>query len=408
MMDKRLACFLTFALALGGARRAAADDAGEEVALALASALRRVEARSTSAESAGRELAGLGADIVPVVLRVLDGGVLPGEPEGLEPEREAILLSALTRLDRTTVVERLTERFDAGALGAETALRVLGAVGHARDLDLLCRVADDASAHATEAAVARILVRDDGAWALVQRKIRDGSPEITACLLGAVSSLSSPRGLQLFDELLGLLPALDHALVSHIGTLGAKVPWAADERLRAKVREQLRATDTQLVRGAAMTLGALEDSGAMETLLELLESDSTPVRGAAHWALKRITRLELPNDSRRWRSWYTTECHWFEASGSRLLDRLHRLDGPWAFRALEELSAHRFKRDLVSFRIEALLVHADPIRRKQACVALGRLASRTSIPALQAAVTDRDASSADEDLSSGRAEHKTQ
>jgi HEAT repeat protein len=388
MMKKELTWFLTLTLVVGG--RSGAARPGDDVALALADALRRAEARAGSVDAAGRELAGLGVGIVPIVLRALDAGRLPGATEELDPTRVDFLLGALAHLEHGTVVGQLETQLDAGELRAVTALKVLGAVGSAQDLELLIGLADDGGASELEAAAARILERDDGAWPLVQRKVIESSPVVASSLLCAVSSLSSPRGLLLLDDLLGLLPPQDVAILSHIGKLGGKIPWEAGELSRVKVREYLRSLDMQLVRSAAMALGELEDSAATLDLVELLDSDSASVRSAAHWALQQVTGLQLPADTRRWSSWYATESCWFEKYGARLLDRLDRADPQQALHALDELSAHRYKRDVIAYRIAPLLGHQDAGLRQNACRALGRLESRVSVPALRAALNDRE------------------
>ena len=188
-----------------------------------------------------------------------------------------------------------------------------------------------------------------------------------------------------------MVPGLDLVLLAQIERMGREIPWEVRQVVRDRVREYLYGADMQVVRAAALAAGSLEDSAAVGALIELLGHDSTPLRQAAHHALKQATGLGFTPNRERWTSWYATETAWFERKAPRVVRKLSDHDPLVVIATLRELASHRFQRPETVELVQASLGHSDPRVRRAACTALWQLGSRRAVPGLVACTDDRDA-----------------
>ncbi len=131
---------------------------------------------------------------------------------------------------------------------------------------------------------------------------RDSETRFYATLLA--SEMAHPElvpalGRRLFDEDAGVRTLATDVLRLHAGFPKAMRTLLEGVRAMAKVP---RADEGRRVR-AADALGALHDARSLQTLVELLGSDSRPLRTAARWALVTLTRQDFGRSQNQWKGW---------------------------------------------------------------------------------------------------------
>ena len=171
----------------------------------------------------------------------------------------------------------------------------------------------------------------------------------------------------------------------------APSPRAVDsEALAELLRVHLDSESASRRGAAALALGSLQDAGAAEALIELLDDPSAGIRENAHWALTRITGLRFPLSPLPWRSWYRSETEWFQGEYVRHARGLGSSDPAVVTRAIRELGQRRLHRDTLALELAEVLYHPSPPIRLAACLALRELGSRAALPELVEALEDGD------------------
>ena len=194
----------------------------------------------------------------------------------------------------------------------------------------------------------------------------------------------------MFGGLLGARSDTDSIVLAHVGRAARGLPRPIDPVVRDAVRAYLWKGDNQRVRAAAQALGELEDFESIENLIDLLVSEESSIRGAAHWALERITGLSLTADAERWRNWYEDQEKWYRTRLPELVKALADPDTGAVFRALQELAGRRYERHALSRHVETVLEHDSAQLRALACMTLGRLGSGNSTLSLVERLEDPD------------------
>ena len=149
-----------------------------------------------------------------------------------------------------------------------------------------------------------------------------------------------------------------------------------------QVRALLDAPQAALRREAALCAGRLEDAESAPRLVEMLEAGERAERDAALWALRRISALGLPDDTRPWRVWLAEESAWWVERWPDCLATLVDPDRARALAALDEIARHRLHRDDLA-RAVAEMGGIDDALAERRCVVLGALASRAGLSFLR-------------------------
>jgi hypothetical protein len=241
-------------------------------------------------------------------------------------------------------------------------------------------------------AVAGILRRSPAGYDELSPLLLDAEDEAFVAMVDGVARAGSPRGLESLAALLGFQSERDRRLLVALDTRAERLPGPCDERVACAAREYLWAAEPWTLRVAAMALGRLVDSGAVERLIELVADEERPVREGAHWALCRITGLDFPLSSARWRAWYRGEAAWFAERAAEAYVDLGFSSEARVVGVLNELSRRRLHRFDVAAEVERVLQHDSPVVRRLACLSLRQLGVVADPSALVACLDDEEPS----------------
>ncbi|MFT5289473.1 MAG: HEAT repeat protein [Planctomycetota bacterium] len=338
-------------------------------------------------------LLGLGPGLLQHYVKVLGSRQLP-DTTPLDEGRRRALLEAITLLDRASVisfVEQLATRPGNSLDDRRGALELLAQVGRQRELALALKLCADENSEVIDAnlrqslceSVQGLLQNDAGTHIEIRSIATSLDPTAASPLVRAVAEDQSADAWVTLERLLGASPELDRVTLTSIGQLARKAPGTSPALLTEQVAGYLSDSDLVLVRRAIATLGALDAQGQYLPLIALLDNEQEDVQEVAHLALVKLTDLELPSDSRRWRNWLKTEEDWWRLEASVLLKQVRcgQLGGTQA--ALRSLSSHRLRRDEIARAILPLLELESPELRSAACDALGILGAKIAVPAIE-------------------------
>lgn len=220
-----------------------------------------------------------------------------------------------------------------------------------------------------ERALIATLRRSDDSKSYVElsRKLPELADEEKARLIACVADADTERGVALLGSLIGRYPGVDLAVLSGLARMTAE---AEDAQHAVMLRSLISSDDPNLRREAVSVLGRLHDEASAEDIVALLEGDQAGVAGNAHWALRRLSRLNLPPDPQRWRMWLTEERVWWETQSEELLEALAGGDRADILRALHHLSLHPLYRGRFEQDIRDLMASEDEEIRQAASRAL--------------------------------------
>jgi len=362
-----------------------ADRAGEP-------ALLRAELRARGPAAAVRILAAMDEHEVPGV------ALLRGARSALHGLGYDVLHASALALDRDLVIAALSERVrqESHPGAPRTALRLLAEIGRARDLGLAVRAATSrgaaADSHvpvALERATRLLLERDRAALAEVESRLLQGPAEVAGPLVRATDALDPADALDWCARLVNRRSELGALLLAQMARIGEAHPDAVADSVRDAARPFLGAADPALVKQAALTAGKLEDHDALEPLIALLDHEDPGVRASAHWALKQVTGMRFPEESRRWTAWYRAEARWFEDEAPELFAELDAPD-PRILHALNELARRRYQRPTLAGEVERVLDHDNARIRKMGCSVLRGIGGSAELPALVRRLDDEN------------------
>lgn len=295
------------------------------------------------------------------------------------------LAAALPAAD---VLQAAREDLAAGAPPARLRARLViaGEIARARDVRLLGALASAAGGRAAaqdyEIALASTLRRDEKACRELDAAWKELAPGLRVAALDALAECSRPAAMPVLAARLDDQPDLRPAVLARIGALAQRIEQPPDPRTAAEVRALLDDARTHVRREAALCAGRLEDAEAAERLIELLEARERAEREAAHWALRRISRLGFSDDPRPWRLWLADEVRWRQERWPQCRTALADPRGADAWAALDEAARRRLHRDeLARAVVEMGGVEGElALRRVQV---LGALASRAGLDFLR-------------------------
>lgn len=382
----RAACALAMVLVLG------APPEAQRTPPALESVL----AEPRTAAELRRRLNGLDAAELPRLFQLAAEGRLPGrDGDALPPlhdEQRQIVREALAARPRRELVpllEDLASRPQSLSARLE-AQRLLGGIGSGDHMKLLTRLTvpvQERGAVAPElragfsAALEAILARDAAALAHLPALFSESPPGLASPIVEALASVDSQAATRTLASLLGRSPGIDPLLLARLADRGP-LRTGDDESVFDAVRRYLRQRDPALAAGAACASGRLEDDGAVEGLVVLIEGPDQRVRASAFEALERISGLSLGDDPARWTSWYNAEMRWWEEEADALLVRIERGHGLEFVRAAREVLEHRLFRDRIAESFIIALAHRSEEDVVLACAALQQLRSHRAVPGL--------------------------
>jgi hypothetical protein len=182
----------------------------------------------------------------------------------------------------------------------------------------------------------------------------------------------------------GLVPRLAH---SHDPEIAAEfVAW---------MRKRIDPVRVEWTRAIFLALGALDEGESMPELIAALDFEGLCLRESALRALRSISGLAMPADSKRWEAWYSDEIEWFLQSRPDLAAALASATPSSILPALRAYSEHTLHRSILARDVVILLEHPNADIRILACETLGRFRSRAGLNDLLDALLDPDAAVAD-------------
>jgi len=397
-----LTSLTSWTLAALAAVSAGPADAREDVSVRIDAVVAQALAEAEGVELGEFEwsLVELGHPAIAPLFELLVAGEVGSAPDevALGVRGEDLVLSALERLPHAGLLQVL------GGLGTapgpeqlRAAHLALAVTGAAEDLPLLVLLSTPAEVEGSVPpglrssftdATAQILARHrDEGW-LVAKHYEAMPAGLRSSFLLAVERAGMNGSLELLADLLGVHSELDVLILGQLAR--AASPWVDSDRAVEIVRERLGSGDEREQIAAVMVLGAFEDSGSIDALINLMDGASPALVQHLDEALVRTTGREFRADPELWRAWRQEIGEWWRTDAQVLLGDLHRSDRARAAAAINELARHHgFRREFE----EELLLSLDPGRPELCalgCAVLGRMGSPRAVPHLESLSGARD------------------
>ena len=289
---------------------------------------RLVEALRTSRKPDGPDheevvatIRNLGSSAVGPMLEILVQRRIPGLREGDEvqilsqPQRDMLLAGFALWSPGTTIAsiearlavasgpnERLAGIYVHAAVGQGTHLeRVLELALASDQVTLPPERLPKEFEKAVRLAFARILGREAGAF----RSLRTILERAPACfhrpIVFALGDTRDACAIEPLALVLAFHDDLAPLIIGQVRLLGRSSDEAVNRALSSEVRGYLDSERVELACAAARSLGELGDDECVPRLVEMLESPIPPVVDSAHWALRRLSGLQLPPLPGPWR-----------------------------------------------------------------------------------------------------------
>jgi HEAT repeat protein len=325
-----------------------------------------------------------------------------GEQVALSPEEETALLAQIVALPRALWQPRIESLVQSPPHSSDrrVAVRLLGAGGRAEDLVQLVQLAqaeeegdllERSFAEVFEPAVTALVQRDPRAGGELRRSALKTTIGVRRSLAHGLGDVGDQRALEELAALLSFDEALDPTLLAQIARVARGVPQPYDASVLAQVRNSLTVEEPQVLSAAAGALGALEDLHSVDALIELLEHETTCVRGSAHRALKQICGVNFPAERARWEPWLAEERAWYAERSAPVIADLASANRMTLVAALNEVGVQRLFRRELAEEVAAILERGDAQDKLLACQTLAQLGSRTTLPSLVSLLEDPDA-----------------
>jgi HEAT repeat protein len=361
-----------------------------------------------STEILTKRLIGLGASTTSFLLEALETGTvpaqegsLPGSAEPMDASREAAAIKALSLRTRGELHGPALEVLGraSGAHTTAIVVRLLGAVGDRRDLDMLCGLVrpsgdefvDGELSDAFESAVADILTREAAASTTAKRLLRNEADSVRWSLIRALGAASTESTLSVLAADLGAEPRDDGFLLEQLSlsAISARRP-VVPEAVRHAVRRYLRSPEPDFVSKAAKCLASMEDTESVADLVALLRHEDSSTVIEVHAALAAVTRVSLIPDPDRWERWLAEEKAWLANDFPRLADEV-RSDSPvLVSQAIAQFTTHPLYRREITDVLQ-LELDGQPISvRRMACSAFQQLGATTAVALLERWAEDPD------------------
>ena len=380
------------------------QDTTRKVAIALLRASRRRD--GPCHDEVVRRLVGLGSEAVELLLDLLVDRRIPAlvtgdAPQTLSVPQRAMILDAFCRSSRSDVVNRIETRVAGSSDEAPriAALYVYSALGGERSLPRLLELSLPAQGLAEEGlspqladalreAHAEILTREPKAHRSMPKLLERATPSQRRAMLFALGETADPCALPSFAEMLRRHPELSDLVISQALRVGASADSAVNESVGELVRPSLRSARASLVAASARLLGNIDHAPSAPDLVALLDHEELQVQESAHWALRRMSGLDLGPRSVAWNAWLASEQDWWNEEGPLRLEQLKLGSRATRLAAVDACGAHTLGRSRLAAAVTSALFDNDATVRGKACDALGQLGSPVASGGLLQALSD--------------------
>lgn len=320
-----------------------------------------------------------------------------------EPQREMLLAALATWAPRTTfdAIEARLAR-NAGAGERIAAIYIYGALGGAGQLDRVRSLALDPSLlehpeelpkdveRAVRTAFCRILKRDASGYPWLRTQIERAPACLQEPIVFAIGDTHDPCGIEPLALVLAFHPELAPLVVAQVRLLGQSCDSEANRRLAREVRPYLASERIELACATARALGELGDDESVPEILALLESPQPALVQSAHWALRRISRLNLPALVGPWRASLSSEQLWWDKEAAAIFQQATHGIPPERLSAVAALGGRPWRRADVARELLPTLQDRDAAVRLRACASLGQLGSPVASATLADTLADPD------------------
>ena len=272
---------------------------------------------------------------------------------------------------------------------ALAAVRLLGAIGDARDLqriaalaprkpepsEALTRDAFDSLRTATQS----ILARDARAWAQITDVVRTTDRSAARSMLEAVTTQRDPRALAVLSDGARSHPELAPLCVAgvrkvgpsmHADVTGDFVLWMVGELKFARAEHR---------RGLYQAIGVLDDGTHAGELIGGLQDPDEPTRDSALWALRKLTGLGFSATPEPWLAWLQSETAWNESARTAHRADLESSDPERVAAALRGYAGRLVNRESLAEEVAVVLERDEPELRHLACEVLASLRALSAI-----------------------------
>lgn len=358
------------------------------------------------------QLARSGPDVIDPLLDLLRDRRIPAlaadqRVQTLSVPQREMILDALSRWSARAILANVDARVavDASEQNRVAALYVYSSHGSSRHFARLLELAGatPAQAHPEEelsaeeadalrSATARILGRDASGFTALAKPLQQASAAELRPLLFALGDTGDSCAVPLLAPALTRHPELAAIVLSQARRVGSCFDAEANRRLAQAARPYLAAEREDLASAAARTLGELGDGASAQELIAALGSVSPQLAESAHWALRRMSRLDFGPRTEAWNAWLASEREWWESDSARRIDELVRGSRATRLAAVASVGARTWRRHEAAEAVLSVLSDNDPLLRESAAHALGQLASPVAIPRLVEALTDPEPS----------------
>lgn len=403
-MSRVAALLLAGLLAPGAASADASSEALRDVLL-----LREHDGRTRDDVLA--EMVGLGPSAIPSLFGLYAGTKVSlfredaferwwGRPDGYGE----LALDALCAMPPDPVLAHVLEAVssDSTEAGLDTRLAglgVLGALGSARGLPGLLRIAETSGPRELGSPVVRsafrgaidgILRTDRLAVRALEKEVDQLGLPLATLLAETCGHSQEPDALRLLEGLAGRSPELDRAVAAGIAELTDRFPWrqlvTSPELLRLA-----RSEHPEVRAAAVLALASTGDAGVVPVLLAALEDPEGVVSRAARAALARVSGLGSSRTAEQWTTWFRTEVRWWTEHREEYELVFAGEDAALIARATRELGRHPIARGWLSERLALALARLEGPYRIGFVRTLEELDSRRAVPGLVDLLFDPDA-----------------
>jgi hypothetical protein len=215
-------------------------------------------------------------------------------------------------------------------------------------------------------------------------------PELLPALVAAVGATKDARGLAYLSEVAYWHDDLVLDVMSQVPLLGPSGDEVVDASMKVRIRPYLDETKPGPCRAAIVALTALEDNDSIPGFISLLHSESSGLRGNAHWALKQLTGLGLSATPEVWNRWHQGELYWLVREKAHAFQLLREPSPAVSVDALREILTHPLARHELAAALPDLLKSPWPALRVLACNTLADLKAKSAVGRLVWALEDAE------------------
>lgn len=319
-----------------------------------------------------------------------------------QPQRD-MLLAGLALWSPRTSIEAIEARLAVAQGPGEriAGIYVYAAVGQANQLERVIELAFPTESKepaperppkdvekAVREAFARILARDPQGYRSMRTVIERAPPSLHRPIVFALGDTRDPCGIEPLALVLAFHEDLAPLIVGQARLLGRSADETANRALANEVRRYLDSERIELACAAARSLGELGDDESVPQLVAMLESQLKPVVESAHWALRRLSGLNLPALPGPWRASLSSDQLWWDTEAPGVLHALVTGTQPERLAAVGSLGGRPWRRADLAREVVATLEDPAEVVRLKACAVLAQLGSPAATEGLIGALSD--------------------